>query len=768
MAVGSQTSSLARYATARSPGQDLYNGSPSRDFCNSFWGTGDAGVNIMFTRMKGGAKTTEELIEFWKERSAIEEEYATRLMRLSKIALGAEEIGEMRTSIDTLRLETQVQANLHAQLASQFRKELEVACQNFHEKQTKHLQEVLVPVERKFRIKQQYESYVSKAREKYETDCLRIASYSQQVEYTTGKDLERLQTKLKRAQQTVQANEKDLINFTNNVAELLPDWEREWKDFCDLSQDLEEMRLAYMKDLLWAYANGVSTLCVADDQSCERIRTALDQLEPERDTLNFVQEYGTGNSIPDAPVFVPFTGPPPDPTHASVPAHTGLAPQTFHIAQYARISTREASYPDAGDDAQGQGQVPPPAQDLGDMPYLPNPNPSSPRDSINGATGAASIRSAQSRSEMGHAHPPGTSASPPIATSASPPIPGPSNTSPVVGPAAVGAGIPPHANNVPSTVPVSVSPPPIPQASIPISPSIPNEPAPSYPPDPYDPHYYSVGAPAPAPVASSSGTHNARINGNTGQSHAPSSYQHVGSSQPSSSSGGAGLSGGPPTRQLSQRHGQALPVPGSGSASASASTSASPSTQSPPAMPVPTPQMLQQQQQTLMVEQPHMLQHSQSQHSLYSQHSQVVSQLQQQQQHQQQQQPSHQQQQYQQPQAQGQGQAQRQQYSQQQQGQGQGQSHGQVQQVQGQEQEQERRRSIEEQYAAGSQAPVLFYVKALYDYTATIDEEFDFQVGDVIAVTATPEDGWWSGMLLDENRRIEGKHVFPSNFVCLF
>jgi len=59
-------------------------------------------------------------------------------------------------------------------------------------------------------------------------------------------------------------------------------------------------------------------------------------------------------------------------------------------------------------------------------------------------------------------------------------------------------------------------------------------------------------------------------------------------------------------------------------------------------------------------------------------------------------------------------------------------------------------------------------VKALYDYTATISEEFDFQAGDIIAVTATPDDGWWIGELLDEERRVEGRNVFPSNFVCLF
>ena len=63
---------------------------------------------------------------------------------------------------------------------------------------------------------------------------------------------------------------------------------------------------------------------------------------------------------------------------------------------------------------------------------------------------------------------------------------------------------------------------------------------------------------------------------------------------------------------------------------------------------------------------------------------------------------------------------------------------------------------------------ILRLVKALYDYSATIEEEFDFQAGDIIAVTATPDDGWWSGELLDENRRQKGRNVFPSNFVCLF
>ncbi|KAJ7581599.1 hypothetical protein C8J56DRAFT_248686 [Mycena floridula] len=63
--------------------------------------------------------------------------------------------------------------------------------------------------------------------------------------------------------------------------------------------------------------------------------------------------------------------------------------------------------------------------------------------------------------------------------------------------------------------------------------------------------------------------------------------------------------------------------------------------------------------------------------------------------------------------------------------------------------------------------PILFYVQALYPYTATIPDEFDFTAGDIIAVTSTPEDGWWGGELLDEERRGRGGWVFPSNFVRL-
>ncbi|EAU91803.1 SH3 domain-containing protein [Coprinopsis cinerea okayama7 len=523
-------SSLARYATARAPDVDVFNGSQSRDYCNSFWGPGDDGPNILFTRMRGACKTTDELVNFWNERSLIEEEYALKLAKLAKVPIGQEEIGELRTSLDTLRLETEKQAETHLELARQIRDELETPTAQFHAKQVSHRRNQQSNVEKKFKVKQTQEAYVLKAKEKYDADCVRINSYTQQASYMTGKDLDRINMKLQRARQTVQANEKDLAAFTKTLLDLLPEWEAEWKNFCDSCQDLEEERLDFMKDVLWAYANDISTVCVADDASCERIRTALDQLDPLTDVENFVNEYGTGNTIQQPTEFTPHSGGSQNPP--------SLAPTPkVRPANFVRISTRPPVTYQVDDGA----QLPPDAVPPGAIP--------------NGVNATAA--------------PPPTTAPP--ARSATPPQRAPATTN-AHAPTTNGHHSGPSHTSPPLTSPPSVPPPAVPSAS-------------------------SNAAPK-----------NNRV------------------SQP-------------------------LPVLPSGAAFRS---------QSPPP-PLPT-----------------------------------------------------------------------------------------------------------REPTNDNSNRILFYVKALYDYTATIDEEFDFQAGDVIAVTATPDDGWWSGELLDENRRVEGRHVFPSNFVCLF
>ena len=50
--------------------------------------------------------------------------------------------------------------------------------------------------------------------------------------------------------------------------------------------------------------------------------------------------------------------------------------------------------------------------------------------------------------------------------------------------------------------------------------------------------------------------------------------------------------------------------------------------------------------------------------------------------------------------------------------------------------------------------------KALKDYSATGDNDFDFKAGDIIAITHAPPGGrWWRGDLLDETRRQPGRDM---------
>jgi hypothetical protein len=61
----------------------------------------------------------------------------------------------------------------------------------------------------------------------------------------------------------------------------------------------------------------------------------------------------------------------------------------------------------------------------------------------------------------------------------------------------------------------------------------------------------------------------------------------------------------------------------------------------------------------------------------------------------------------------------------------------------------------------------LFLVEALHPYKATETSDMDLEVGDRIAVIATPESGWWIGKQLNEERDVPGRTTFPSNYVRL-
>jgi hypothetical protein len=181
------------------------------------------------------------------------------------VAVYAQGRRDLRQSFDTLRLKTDKQASYHLQLAQTIRTDLESAAAAFCGRQAHHKKTFQTVIEKNWKAKQTQEAYVHKAREKYEQDCMRINAFTAQATLQQGKELERITLKLERAQQTVQANQRDFQNFARALGDTVRQWEVDWKAFCDSCQDLEEDRMEFMKDNLWAFANAVSTVCVSDD-----------------------------------------------------------------------------------------------------------------------------------------------------------------------------------------------------------------------------------------------------------------------------------------------------------------------------------------------------------------------------------------------------------------------------------------------------------------------------------------------------------------------
>ena len=218
-------------------------------------------------------------------RSSIKDEYTKWLAKLAKMAIGKDMIGyvrsiyhssvlcllinldrELRNLIDTVRLESDRQARYHSQLTQQSQTDLEGQVGVFVIRQQQHRKIYHFVIEKEFKAKQTRDQQASKAREKYESDCLRINSYTAQSTLVQGKDLEKIHLKLERAQQTVQVNENDYAQTTRTLQDTMLKWEQDWKAFCDTCQDLEEKRIEFMKDNMWAYANAVLTVCVSDDE----------------------------------------------------------------------------------------------------------------------------------------------------------------------------------------------------------------------------------------------------------------------------------------------------------------------------------------------------------------------------------------------------------------------------------------------------------------------------------------------------------------------
>lgn len=345
-------------------------------FSNNFWGPDDAGVGPVLQRMHEAKQTCEEIHAFFRERIAIEEEYARRMSALGKRALGSSELGSLKQALEAVRATTEAVAQAHNESTAQMKKELN-EFDTFAASIRQKRKAIEGNVEKLHKLKSQQQLTAEKARAAFEMDCHKLNGYSAQQNMLMGRELDRNNMKLEKTHMALDMSKRDYQTALRLLQDTTAKWTNEWKSSCDGFQDLEEERISFLKSHLWSYTNIVSSVCVKDDDGCEKVRVALEKCDVDADIASFIRKSGTGNNIADPPKFVDYM------SGASAPTN-----QSYHTASFTRGAGGGAAMADgAPTDSLAHDQYPQAATDLDrNNPYGRSPSNMSRRSSVFGGS----------------------------------------------------------------------------------------------------------------------------------------------------------------------------------------------------------------------------------------------------------------------------------------------------------------------------------------------------------------------------------------------
>ncbi|KAI8849937.1 hypothetical protein BC829DRAFT_174639 [Chytridium lagenaria] len=275
-------------------------------FVTSFWGDGDRGLEVMMGRMRQGKHVSEEVHALLKERAAIEEDYGKRLTKLAKSFSPREEIGTLRESLDVVRSELENSARAHLDVANEIRTQLEKPLAELLASQSATRKNHNAILEKHLKAKASMAASVLKSKERYEQKCVEHSQLMSSKMGLAPKDLEKVKAKIEKTSMQITQHDTDYMNGVEKLADIHRKWEEDMTTACKACQNLEEDRVDKIRGTVWNYANLLSSLCVSDDESCERIRTTLERCDIDRDIQLFLDQHSTGSEIPKPLSYVNY------------------------------------------------------------------------------------------------------------------------------------------------------------------------------------------------------------------------------------------------------------------------------------------------------------------------------------------------------------------------------------------------------------------------------------------------------------------------------
>jgi len=223
-------------------------------FATQFWG--DKGFENVTKRLEEGQKSSELFCHFVSERAQLEKDYAQRMKRLAK---NAEKIKEVGTSKEMQKLK----------------------------------------------------DYLERVRQMY-MKCSQAAEHAElkvnQLKASNGrpKDVNKAMSELSKMAKEAMKHEKEYQDSVTRLAAFQVEYVEKMSGVLEFLQIQEEQRIEHVREKFIAFVEVQDAMAPALGAANQRIKTAVQRIDKNKDVREFVSSFGTGNAKPPAPTFEPY------------------------------------------------------------------------------------------------------------------------------------------------------------------------------------------------------------------------------------------------------------------------------------------------------------------------------------------------------------------------------------------------------------------------------------------------------------------------------
>ncbi|XP_037553771.1 F-BAR domain only protein 1 [Nematolebias whitei] len=265
-------------------------------FQSNFWGEKNAGFDVLYHNMKHGQLAAKELVEFVRERAAIEETYSKSMSKLSKIASNGSQLGTFAPMWDVFRVSSDKLALCHLELMKKMN-DLIRDINKYGDEQVKihrKTKEDMVGTVETVQALQVQSGHLQKSKEGYHAKCLELDRLRK--EGAPQKEQEKAELKSKKAAESFAL----CIDKYNRVG---GEFEQKMSESAQRFQEIEEAHLRQMKQLIKSYSHSIEDTHVQVGQVHEEFKQNVENIGIDTLIQKFAELKGTGK---DRPALVGF------------------------------------------------------------------------------------------------------------------------------------------------------------------------------------------------------------------------------------------------------------------------------------------------------------------------------------------------------------------------------------------------------------------------------------------------------------------------------